>query len=261
MNRINQLFEKKQQNILSIYITAGFPNIDDTATIISEIEKSGADMIEIGIPFSDPLADGKTIQDSSSQALQNGMSISILFEQLETIRKTVSIPLILMGYINPIYQYGFEAFCEKCNAIGIDGLIIPDLPVWEYTEHYKELFEKNNLHNIFLVSPQTSSSRIKEIDSISNGFIYIVSSAATTGKTSDISEEQISYFSSIQNMKLSTPQLIGFGISDNKSYTTACKYCHGVIIGSAFIKALQTSQTSIEKIIHTFIQGIREQKK
>lgn len=257
MNRINQLFEKKQQNILSIYITAGFPNLDDTATIISEIEKAGADMIEIGIPFSDPLADGKTIQDSSSQALQNGMSISVLFEQLETIRNSVSIPLILMGYVNPIYQYGFKAFCEKCNKIGIDGLIIPDLPVWEYTAHYKELFEKNNLHSIFLISPQTSTDRIREINSISKGFLYVVSSAATTGKTSDISEEQIAYFNSIQNMNLSTPQLIGFGISDNKSYTTACKYSNGVIIGSAFIKAIQNSTTSLEQTIQSFIKTIK----
>ncbi|MFO7868159.1 MAG: tryptophan synthase subunit alpha, partial [Bacteroidales bacterium] len=240
-----------------IYITAGFPHLDDTRTIIFELQKAGADMIEIGLPFSDPLADGKTIQDSSSQALKNGMTISLLFEQLESIRKEISIPLILMGYINPIYQYGIERFCEKCNSIGIDGLIIPDLPIWEYKTHYQDIFTKHNIQNIFLISPQTSTKRIHEIDSCSESFIYVVSSASTTGKTSSISKHQLEYFESIQNMQLKNPQLIGFGISDNKSYTTACSYSNGVIIGSAFIKAIQKTNASLTENIHSFIHSIR----
>lgn len=256
MNRIQQLFLQKQNSILSIYITAGYPQLNDTTTIIQELEKAGADMIEIGIPFSDPLADGKTIQDSSSIALQNGMTIEVLFNQIQNIRNTVSIPLLLMGYINPIYQYGIENFCKTCKKIGIDGVIIPDLPLWEYEEKYKQIFEAYGISTIFLITPQTPPERIIQIDNASNGFLYIVSSAATTGSKSGIDNEQISYFTRISNMNLNTPRLIGFGISNNATYTTACEYAHGVIIGSAFIQALQNSN-SLPKTIHSFIQTIR----
>ncbi|MDX1284495.1 MAG: tryptophan synthase subunit alpha, partial [Draconibacterium sp.] len=180
-NRINQLFEKKKQNILSVYFTAGFPNLEDTVEIIQELEKNGVDLIEIGMPFSDPTADGPTIQKSSEVALKNGMNLNLLFEQLKEIRKTVSIPLILMGYINPIYQFGFENFCKKCAEVGIDGTILPDLPLAEYESEYKPYFKKFNLHNILLITPQTSNARIKQIDVASSGFIYMVSSASTTG--------------------------------------------------------------------------------
>lgn len=256
MNRIQQLFLQKQNSILSIYITAGYPKLNDTTTIIQELEKAGADMIEIGIPFSDPLADGKTIQDSSSIALQNGMTIEVLFNQIQNIRNTVSIPLLLMGYINPIYQYGIENFCKTCKKIGIDGVIIPDLPLWEYEEKYKDIFESYEISSIFLITPQTPQERIIKIDQASNGFLYIVSSAATTGSKSNIENEQISYFTRISNMHLKNPRLIGFGISNNATYKIACNYAHGVIIGSACIQALKDSD-SLPETIHSFIKTIR----
>lgn len=259
MNRIQKLFSEKQQNILSIYATAGFPKKDDTLPIIVELEKAGADIVEIGIPFSDPLADGKTIQESSSVALQNGMSIPLLFEQISEIRKQVQIPLLLMGYLNPIYQYGIEKFCKTCSEIGVDGLIIPDLPVWEYTNTYQHIFERYDILNIFLITPQTPEQRIRDIDALSKGFIYMVSSAATTGSKSNIKEEQIAYFKRITALELENPLLIGFGISNHETYTTACTYANGVIIGSAFIQELEKAD-SVQNSIHSFIQNIRGNK-
>jgi tryptophan synthase alpha chain len=235
MNRINQKL-KEDKKLLSIYFTAGYPNIDDTTSIIQDLEKNGVDMIEIGLPFSDPLADGPTIQDSSTKALKNGMTTDVLFTQLKDIRKTVNIPLIIMGYFNPMFQYGIEAFCKKCQEIGIDGLIIPDLPVDVYHEEYQAIFEKYGLINVFLITPQTSDDRIRYIDSISNGFIYMVSSASTTGTQSGFGNEQTSYFKRIGKMNLNNPQIIGFGISNNQTFTQATQYAKGAIIGSAFVK-------------------------
>ena len=235
MNKINQkLLEDKK--LLSIYFTAGYPNIDDTVSIIQGLEKNGVDMIEIGLPFSDPLADGPTIQASSTQALKNGMTTEVLFKQLKDIRKSVTIPLIIMGYFNPMLQYGVEGFCKKCKEIGIDGLIIPDLPVDVYHDDYKATFDKYGLINVLLITPQTSDQRIRYIDSISNGFIYMVSSASTTGTQTGFGDEQTQYFERIAKMNLKNPQIVGFGISNNETFTQATKYAKGAIIGSAFVK-------------------------
>ncbi|WP_138433162.1 tryptophan synthase subunit alpha [Winogradskyella algicola] len=235
MNRINQKLNEDKK-LLSIYFTAGYPNIDDTVSIIQNLEQSGVDMIEIGLPFSDPLADGPTIQASSTAALKNGMTTEKLFEQLKDIRQSVSIPLIIMGYFNPVLQYGVEAFCKKCQEIGIDGLILPDLPADVYDEAYKAIFEKYGLINVFLITPQTSEERIRYIDSISNGFIYMVSSASTTGAQSGFGETQTNYFERISKMNLNNPQIVGFGISNNDTFTQAITHTKGAIIGSAFIK-------------------------
>lgn len=243
MNRIHQKLQENKK-LLSIYFSAGYPSLNDTVSIIQNLEKSGVDMIEIGLPFSDPLADGPTIQASSTQALKNGMTTEILFDQLKDIRKTVSIPLIIMGYFNPILQYGVEAFCEKCQKIGIDGLIIPDLPVDVYNEHYKSTFEKYGLINVFLITPQTSVERINFIDSISNGFIYMVSSASVTGSNSGFGDEQTTYFKRIADMNLKNPQIVGFGISNNDTFTQATQFAKGAIIGSAFIKYLSKNDVS-----------------
>lgn len=254
-NRITALFERKDKNILSIYFTAGYPKLNDTQAIIAELEKSGADLIEIGMPFSDPVADGPVIQHSSEIALQNGMSINLLFEQLKEIRKSISIPLILMGYLNPVMQYGIENFCQKCKEIGIDGTIIPDLPLEIYEAEYKEIFEENSLSNIFLVTPQTSDERIRKIDALSTGFIYMVSSSSTTGVKGAVNKEQISYFERIRNMNLRSKLLIGFGISDKASFEKACGYASGAIIGSAFVKAL-AGEGDIEAKVRMFVQKL-----
>ncbi len=253
MNRVNQ---KLQENIkiLSIYFTAGYPEINDTVSVLEELEKSGVDMVEIGLPFSDPLADGPTIQASSTKALNNGMTSELLFEQLNNVRESVSIPLIIMGYFNPIMQYGVEAFCKKCAEVGIDGLIIPDLPVKEYNEHYKAIFEKYNLINVFLITPQTSEERIRFIDEISNGFIYMVSSASVTGTQNSFGNIQSEYFERITKMNLKTPQIIGFGISNSATYKQATKYARGAIIGSAFVKHLSENGVNL---IDKFTQNIR----
>lgn len=237
MKRIKEKLSENKK-LLSIYFTAGYPKINDTIPILESLEKNGVDMVEIGLPFSDPLADGPTIQASSTQALKNGMTTELLFEQLEGIRDTVSIPLIIMGYFNPVFQYGVEAFCKKCNEIGIDGLILPDLPLAEYNEHYKSIFEKYGLANIFLITPQTSEERIREIDTASNGFIYMVSSATTTGAQQGFGSKQELYFNRISSLSLSNPQIVGFGISNAATFSQATTYAKGAIIGSAFIKML-----------------------
>ena len=235
MNRIQAKLQEDKK-LLSIYFTAGYPNLNDTVSTIENLEKNGVDMIEIGLPFSDPLADGPTIQASSTQALQNGMTSNVLFDQLKDIRKTVSIPLILMGYFNPMLQYGVEEFCKKCQDVGIDGLIIPDLPVEVYHEEYQTIFERYGLLNIFLITPQTSEKRIRYMDSISKGFIYTVSSASTTGSQSGFGKNQTDYFKRIADLKLDNPQIIGFGISDHETFSQATQHAKGAIIGSAFIK-------------------------
>ncbi len=254
-NRINQLFEKKKENILSVYFTAGFPTINDTVEIIQELEKNGVDLIEIGMPFSDPTADGPVIQKSSETALKNGMSLNLLFEQLKTIRESVKIPLILMGYFNPVYQFGVGKFCQKCAEIGIDGTILPDMPLNEFEADYKEIFQQNNLHNILLITPQTSEERIEQIDAASEGFIYMVSSSATTGAGKKVEDFQQDYFERIQQMDLKNPCIIGFGISDRATFANACKYAEGAIIGSAFVKSISTN-SSLKNSIRKFIKGI-----
>ena len=237
MNRIQKKL-KEDKKLLSIYFSAGYPALNDTVEIIKKLENSGVDMIEIGLPFSDPLADGPTIQESSTQALKNGMHTELIFEQLKDIRKSVSIPLILMGYFNPMLQYGVEAFCRKCKEIGIDGFIIPDLPADVYHEQYKAIFEKYELLNIFLITPQTSDERIRYIDTISEGFIYMVSSASTTGAKSGFGDIQQNYFKRISDLNLKNPQIVGFGISNKETFLQATTYAKGAIIGSAFIKHL-----------------------
>ena len=254
MNRINQKLQEDKK-LLSIYFTAGFPQLNDTVSIIQELEKNGVDMIEIGLPFSDPLADGPTIQESSTQAIENGMTTSLLFEQLKDIRKSVQIPLIIMGYFNPMMQFGIEKFCQKCAEVGIDGLIIPDLPLFVYETEYKSIFEKYNLKNIFLISPQTSEERIQEIDAISDSFIYMVSSAAVTGSQSGFGSEQMNYFKRIADFNLKNPQIVGFGIKDEETFQQATKYQKGAIIGSAFINFLKDNNC---KKISNFIGSVKK---
>ncbi len=255
-NRINYLFKTKKENILSVYFTAGFPNLKDTVEIIQQLEKNGVDLIEIGIPFSDPTADGPIIQKSSKTALKNGMSLNLLFEQLKTIRESVNIPLILMGYFNPVFQFGVERFCQKCVEIGIDGAILPDLPLDEFELEYKSFFKENNLHNILLITPQTSEARIKQIDAASEGFIYMVSSSSTTGTGKKVEDFQTEYFERIIKMKLKNPKIIGFGISDNATFKNACKYAEGAIIGSAFVKSISTSK-NLKNSISEFVKSIQ----
>lgn len=255
-NRIDQLFTRKNKNILSIYFTAGFPELDQTAQIIELLEKHGVDLVEIGMPFSDPTADGPTIQKSSDVALKNGMTMEILFSQLKDIRKKVNMPLILMGYINPVLQYGMERFCNQCRDCGIDGLIIPDMPLDEYNDHFRKYFEAADVHNILLITPQTSEARIIEIDKNSGGFIYMVSSSSTTGAGKKVEDFRTDYFERLQGMALKNPRLIGFGISDRETFANACKYASGAILGSAFIKALQ-QEGSLESRISGFIHSLK----
>lgn len=251
MNRISSTLQEDKK-ILSIYFTAGYPALNDTVPIIQDLEQNGVDMIEIGLPFSDPLADGPTIQKSSTEALKNGMTTGILFEQLKDIRKTVSIPLIIMGYFNPMLQYGVKAFCAKCHEIGIDGIIMPDLPLEVYLEDYRSTFEKYDLLNIFLITPQTSTKRIRQIDAASNGFIYMVSSASVTGSKKGFGNAQTEYFQRISDMCLKNPQIVGFGIKDALTFQTATRHAKGAIIGSAFIKHLTAhGKASITSFIST----------
>ena len=243
MNRINQLLYSNTKGILSVYFTAGYPNLDDTAPIIRELEKKGVQMVEIGIPFSDPMADGPVIQNASTQALSNGMTLKLLFEQIRDIRHHVKIPLILMGYLNPIMQYGFESFCRKCVECGVDGMIIPDLPFKDYQEKYRIIAERYNLKIIMLITPETSEERIRMIDEHTNGFIYMVSSAATTGAQNEFDAEKKNYFKRIEAMKLNNPRLIGFGISNKATFKAACEHASGAIIGSKFVTLLGEEET------------------
>lgn len=241
MNRIKQLFEKKQKDILSIYFTAGFPNLNDTCDVIRELEANGIDLIEIGIPFSDPMADGPTIQDSGTIALKNGMTLKILFSQLKDIRKEVDIPLIMMGYLNPIMQYGFENFCKQCKETGIDGAIIPDLPFNDYINEFKPIADKYDIKIVMLITPETSEERIRLIDEHTDSFIYMVSSAATTGAQKKFDEKKQDYFRRINSMNLRNPRLIGFGISNKATLDAAQANASGAIIGSKFITLLKES--------------------
>lgn len=255
MNRINHIFANGNKNILSIYFTAGHPELNATTELIALLEKNGVKMIEIGMPFSDPLADGPVIQQSAQKAITNGMNLKVLFDQLSDIRKTVQIPLLLMGYLNPVMYYGMENFCRKCYEVGVDGVILPDLPLEEFESEYKPLFEKYNLKFIFLISPQTSEERLRRIDELSNGFIYMVSSSATTGARNTISDDQIAYFKRVQALKLKNPLVVGFGISNRDTFYEVCTYASGAIIGSAFVKMLN-AENDWKQGTEEFVKGI-----
>jgi tryptophan synthase alpha chain len=241
MNLIQELFQKKDKKLLSIYFTCGYPKLDDTTKVISRLEESGVDFIEVGLPYSDPLADGPTIQESSQKALENGINLDIIFEQLKTIKGTNKTPLVAMGYLNQLLKYGEDKFCEACVACGIDTVILPDLPMVEFENHYQQLFQKYGITNVFLITPHTSEDRIRKIDSYSKAFIYVVASASITGAKGEISDSQIEYFERIKGMNLQSKLVIGFGISDKATFDTACAYSNGAIVGSAFIKHIGTN--------------------
>lgn len=257
MNRLNLLFQKKNNNLLSIYFTAGYPKLNATLNIAEALEHAGADFLEVGFPYSDPVADGPTIQHSSQQALDSGMTLNVLFEQLKELRKRVTIPILLMGYVNPIVQYGVERFCKKAAEVGVDGVIVPDLPIYEYESMYAPYFKDNNLSNIFLVTPQTSPERIRKIDELSNSFIYLLSSSSITGGSLNVSVNIEDYYKRVKAMQLNNPTIIGFGITDNASFNKACEYANGAIVGSKFVKLLG-EEGYLEKIpafIKTMKQG------
>ena len=254
MSRIEKTF-KDNTNILNVYLTAGFPNLNNTVEIVQELVKNGVDMVEIGMPFSDPLADGPTIQNSSQVAIKNGITLELIFNQIVEVRKTVNIPIVLMGYYNQVLQYGADAFFEKAKSVGADGFIIPDLPLDIYEKEHQQQVEGLGLDMIFLITPQTRDERIRLIDSKSSGFLYVVSSFAITGSKSDIQQSQIDYFKRINYLDLKNPKLIGFGISDKKTFDTACQHAKGAIIGSAFIKALDGSK-NIKETVKEFITTV-----
>jgi tryptophan synthase alpha chain len=257
MNRIKQLFQAKNNNILNVYFTAGFPKINDTVLILKALQDGGADLVEIGMPYSDPVADGETIQQSNQVALDAGMSVKLLFEQLSDVREAgITVPILLMGYINPVLQFGVENFCQQCKEVGVDGLILPDMPISVYEDEYKAIFDKYGVLNTFLITPQTSESRIRHIDNISDGFIYMVSSASTTGAKTGISNDQEVYFERVNAMNLRNPRLIGFGISDNATFKKASFHAAGAIIGSAFIKLLGTSE-DLEGDTKAFVSKVK----
>ncbi|MGF1534151.1 MAG: tryptophan synthase subunit alpha [Bernardetiaceae bacterium] len=257
-NRIDALFARKKSNILTIYFTAGFPKLNDTLPVLEELVAAGVDLIEIGMPFSDPLADGPTIQQSSLQAIQNGMNIPVLFEQLRPLRERIpDTPILLMGYLNPVMQFGWERFCRACQEVGIDGLILPDLPHLEYTQTYRPLMVKHGLHNIFLVTPQTSDERIRIADQAGEGFLYAVSSAAITGNQQGISDAQVAYFERLQKLHLKNPHLIGFGISNAEDFARVCQWAAGGIIGSAFIRHLAQNSEDVRQQTRDFVHKIR----
>lgn len=248
MNRINNLFQTKKNGILSVYFTAGFPQRDDTVNILRTLADKGIDMVEVGIPFSDPMADGPVIQEASTTALRNGMSLHLLFEQLKDIRKEVNIPILLMGYLNPIMQYGFDNFCRSCAEIGLDGAIIPDLPYADFIADYKDTAERYDLKIIMLITPETSEERIRLIDTHTSGFIYMVSSAATTGTQKNFDEEKQAYFHRINQMGLQNPRLIGFGISNKATFKAASENASGAIIGSRFIQLLKSESDPADAV-------------
>lgn len=256
MNRINLLFDRKKKNILSVYFTAGFPKLEDTLPILKSLQTNEIDLVEIGVPFSDPMADGLVIQKSSQQALKNGMSIRKLFEQLTEVREHIHIPLVMMGYLNPIMQFGFEDFCKECKRVEVDGMIIPDLPMSDFLADYKLIAERYNLEFIFLITPETSEERILEIDSHTDSFIYMVSSAAVTGTQSSF-DNKVEYFNRINAMNLKNPRLIGFGISNKSTRDMVNRYSSGAIIGSAFIKALEETQ-DVEKGVQLLLKRLDE---
>ena len=261
-NRLNKLFSQKKKNILSIFCTAGYPQLNDTIEVMKALQDNGADMIEVGMPYSDPLADGPVIQQSSHIALGNGMTIAVLFEQLKNLRNEIRVPVLLMGYMNPVLQYGFERFCKDASLAGIDGLILPDLPMHEFERDYKMIVEQNYLHFIFLVTPETGEERTRKIDGLSSGFIYAVSSSSTTGSSQHSLENtedgaQQAYLKRLHDMKLNNPFLVGFGIKDAQTFQAACRYSSGAIIGSAFIKALRAGG-DIGQTTKEFLKAVKE---
>lgn len=258
MNRLTNVFALTSEPLLSVYFTAGYPRLNSTLEIAEALERGGADFLEIGFPYSDPVADGPVIQHSSQKALANGMTLNILFEQLKELRKRISIPVLLMGYFNPVLQYGVEKFCASCAEVGVDGVIVPDLPMYEYEELYRDCFERHGISNVFLITPQTSEERIRKIDLLTNGFIYVLSSSATTGKNLTVSSDIEAYFSRVRDMKLSNPAMVGFGISDHQSFKKAAAYTRGAIVGSAFVKLLD--QPDALSKIPDFIASLKGQK-
>ncbi|MGE5520078.1 MAG: tryptophan synthase subunit alpha [Candidatus Dadabacteria bacterium] len=255
MSRIKELFNRKQKDILNVYCTAGYPEFDSTITVMNALQDNGADIIELGMPYSDPLADGPVIQASSTVALSNGMTISRLFEQLKNFREQITVPVVLMGYLNPVLQFGFENFCRKASEVGIDGLIIPDIPMYEYLKEYKDVVEKYGLDFIFLITPETSEGRIRQLDEITTGFLYAVSSSSITGSDKNFSPVE-DYLKRIKDLKLKNPVLVGFGIKDKETFRSASKYSNGAIIGSAYIKAIDGSgdiKTKTKKFLESVI--------
>lgn len=255
INRLNKLLKLKSRAVLSVFFTAGFPHIDDTVTIAAALQDAGVDLIEIGIPFSDPVADGPVIQDSNTVAIHNGMTLKKLLEQVKKIRETVTMPIVMMGYLNPVMQYGVEAFCRDFSAAGADGVILPDMPMDVYQKEYRGIFEKYGLKNVFLISPTTSTERIRLIDEVTDGFIYAVSSSSTTGAKNAFSEEQHAYFTRLKELSLKNPFLIGFGVSSRETFSKVCEYGAGAIVGSAFISMLKTSK-NLKEDIHKFVKDI-----
>jgi len=255
MNRLNQLFATKKDNLLSIYFTAGYPELNTVLDIAEALENAGVDFLEIGFPYSDPVADGPIIQNSSQRSLESGMTLNLLFDQLKDLRKRVSIPIMLMGYVNPILQYGIERFCKKAAEVGIDGIIVPDLPIYEYEKVYAGFFKDNNLSNIFMVTPQTSEERVRKIDELSNSFIYLLSSSTITGVDLKLSNSIESYYERIKDMNLKNPKIFGFGITNHESFKKACEYANGAIVGTAFVKLL-AAENYLDKIPE-FVKSIR----
>ncbi len=253
MSRLHEIF-KSGKKILNIYCTAGYPKLNSTLSIMQALQENGAGIIELGMPYSDPIADGATIQNSSSVALANGMNMRVLFEQLKNMRNEISIPVVLMGYMNPVLQYGFDKFCANAAAAGVDGLILPDMPPHEFENIYRIVLEKHGLDMIFLVTPETSEARVRMLDGLSSGFLYAVSSSSTTGGDKDFAAVE-QYLKRLQGYGLKNPIMVGFGIKDKKSFNDACKYASGAIIGSAYIKIVQHTQTP-ETITKTFLQSI-----
>jgi tryptophan synthase alpha chain len=255
MTRIEELFKRKQQKVLNLYCTAGFPKLESTLEVMKALQSNGVDLIELGMPYSDPLADGEVIQQSNAVALKNGMTIPILFDQLKDMGSSITVPVVLMGYLNPVIQYGFESFCAKAVEVGVDGLILPDLPMYEFETEYRAIIRKYKLNLIFLVTPETNEERVRRIDELSSGFLYAVSSSMTTGSNTNINDQE-SYFRKLNDMKLKNPILVGFGIKDKESFEAACKYTNGAIIATAYIKALGNGKdvnTATKEFLQTIV--------
>ncbi|MBS1661261.1 MAG: tryptophan synthase subunit alpha [Bacteroidetes bacterium] len=254
MSRIAELFKQKNKRVLNVYCTAGFPKLDSTMEVLKALQESGADLIELGMPYSDPLADGPVIQASSTRALENGMTMSTLFKQLKELRPAVKTPVLLMGYMNPVLQYGFERFCESAAGVGVDGLILPDLPIYEFETEYGPVMRRYGLDFVFLVTPETSEERVRRVDALSTGFLYAVSSSSTTGKDTNMSNQQ-GYFERLEKMNLRNPVLVGFGIRDKASFDVACQHANGAIIGTAYIKALENGKP-VAAATKEFLDGV-----